>query len=366
MAELQSRALILENNSINAKLVAEILGQIGLESKVLNSAKSFFDTLAEDNFDLIFIDVSAPFVNGCRILEALSKSPLYKDIPIIFLSEMSDIKNIVKELDFSFYDYISKSCLKAELQFKTKNILLLKQLQEERDCFIETLTHDLKTPVRSEIRAMELLLNGHFGVLNPTQLEVLEEILNSSNYMFFMLDAMLSKYNLDKNKIKLLPTDFSLNELIQDCIREVRVLFETKKQNVILCFENEQEQINADYMAIKRIVMNLLSNAIKFSPEKSNIEIRVFDNSEEIGISFIDNGIGIAGNDLKNIFKYQVKNKKRFKQVGSGLGLYISKKIIEMHGGDIIAKSHQGQGSNFIISLPKSKVSLKKKFAMSK
>jgi two-component system sensor histidine kinase/response regulator len=362
--ELKNRALILENNPINAELLVEILGQIGIESYVLHSPETLFAVLEEDNFDLIFIDVVMPFMNGYEILESLSQNPLSQNIPVIFLSAMSDTKNIVKGLELGCYDYITKPYRAEELQAKIKNIIKLKQLQDERDCFIETLTHDLKTPVRSEIKAMELLLKGHFGTLNPSQFEVLEEILNSSNYMFFMLDSILSKYKIDKNKVNLLPTEFSLNELIQDCIKEVRILFENKKQNISICFENKQEKINADYVAIKKTILNLLSNAIKFSPENSNIEIKVFDNAEEVDISFIDNGIGIANNDLKNIFEYQTKNKKRFKQVGSGLGLYISKKIIEMHGGNIIVQSNQGKGSNFTISLPKNKIIAKKEFSI--
>jgi signal transduction histidine kinase len=309
--------------------------------------------LEEENFDLIFLDVVMPFMDGYEVLEALSKNPVSQNIPVIFLSAMSDTQNVVKGLELGCYDYITKPYRAEELQAKVKNILKIKNLQDEKECFIETLTHDLKTPVRSEIRAMELLLNGHFGELNPTQLEVLEEVLNSSNYMFFMLDSILSKYKFDQNKIKLLLTEFNVNELIQDCIKEIRVLFETKHQNISIAFENKNEKIKADYMAIKRTLINLISNAIKFSPEKSNIEIRVTDNDNELKISVIDNGIGIANNELQNIFDYKSKNKKKFRQVGSGLGLYISKQIVSMHGGKIMVESNYGQGSNFTIALPK-------------
>lgn len=364
--ELKNKVLILENNPVNAELLVEILSQIGVESKVLYSPKFLMEVLEEESFDLIFLDVVMPFVNGYEILETLSKNPISQNIPVIFLSAMSDTKNIVKGLELGCYDYITKPYHAEELQAKVKNILKLKTLQDERDCFIETLTHDLKTPVRSEIRAMELLLNGHFGELNPVQLEVLEEVLNSSNYMFFMLDSILSKYKFDQNQVKLLPTEFSINELVRESIREVKVLLETKKQNITICFENKQEKIKADYIAMKRTIINLLSNAAKFSPEESNIEVRVFDSNSDIRISFIDNGIGIAKSDLQNIFEYKGKHQKKFKQVGSGLGLYVSKKIIAMHGGEIIVESDFGKGSNFTIALPKNQKVIEKKLAIAK
>ncbi|MDD3419137.1 MAG: hybrid sensor histidine kinase/response regulator [Candidatus Gastranaerophilales bacterium] len=358
--ELRNRALILDNNPINSELLVEILEQINIDSKVLYSAEDLFDVIEQESYDVIFLDVMMPFMNGYEVLEALSKNPVSQNIPVIFLSALSETKNIVKGLELGCYDYITTPYCIEELQAKIKNILKLKRLQDERDCFIETLTHDLKTPVRSEIRAMELLLEGHFGELKSTQVEVLEEILNSSNYMFFMLDSILSKYKFDQNKIKLIPVRFSINSLVQDCVQELRVLFETKKQNVNICSENTSDEVNADYLAIKRTVINLLSNAIKFSKENATIEIRIFDTDEDIKISFVDRGKGIDSQDISNIFEYKKENCRKFRQVGSGLGLYISQKIIGMHGGQINVKSKKGEGSNFTISLPKKKVHLPK------
>lgn len=354
---MHSKALILDNNPINSELLTEVLGQINVASKVLYNPNNLFMVLEEESFDLIFLDVMIPFMDGYQVLERLSKNPISQNIPVIFLSAMSETKNIVKGLELGCYDYITKPYRIEELQAKIKNILKLKRLQDERDCFIETVTHDLKTPVRSEIRAMELLLNGCFGELNQTQTEILSEILNSSNYMFFMLDSILSKYKLDQNKIKLMPVKFNLSELIAECVKELFILFTTKKQSINVCFESKTEEIFADYIAIKRIIINLLSNAIKFSNENSMIEIKVFDEDSDIKISVIDNGVGISSSEMQNIFEYKKETVKKFRQVGSGLGLYISQKIIAMHGGKIAVESVKGKGSNFTVSLPKSKIS---------
>lgn len=351
--ELQNRALILDNNPSNFGLLTEALAQIDVSADILYNIEELFGLLEEKNYDLIFWDITASFNDGYNILEGLSKNPLSQNIPIIFLNVSNENKHLLRKMDLGCYDYITKPYGLDELKTKVKNILKLKKLQDERDCFIETVTHDLKTPVRSEIRAMDLLLNGHFGELNPKQAAVLGEILNSSNSMFFMLDSILSKYNLDQNKVKLIPSKFSLNELIKESVQDVRILFENKRQSINICFENIADEIFADYAAIKRIVINLLSNAIKFSREESLIEIRVFDDEYNTKISFIDYGIGISSTEIKNIFKYKKHNIQKLKQVGSGLGLYISQRIVEMHGGKIIVESKEGEGSNFTISLPK-------------
>lgn len=354
---MHSKALILDNNPMNSELLTEVLEKINVSSKVLYNPNNLFMVLEEESFDLIFLDVLMPFMNGYQVLEKLSENPAYQNIPVIFLSAMSETKDIVKGLELGCYDYITKPYHIEELQAKIKNILKLKSLQDERECFIETVTHDLKTPVRSEIRAMELLLNGCFGELNQMQSEILSEVLNSSNYMFFMLDSILSKYKLDQNKIKLMPVRFSLNELVTECVKELSVLFKTKKQSVNVCFESKTDEVFADYIAIKRIIVNLLSNAIKFSQENSMIQIRIFDEDTDIKISVIDNGIGISSSEIQNIFEYKKETVKKFRQVGSGLGLYISQKIIEMLGGQIVVESVKGKGSSFTVSLPKSQIS---------
>lgn len=355
---MHSKALILDNNPINSELLTEVLGQINVSSKVLYNPNNLFVVLEEENFDLIFLDVMIPFMDGYQVLDRLSKNPISQNIPVIFLSAMAETKNIVKGLESGCYDYITKPYRIEELQAKIKNILKLKRLQDERDCFIETVTHDLKTPVRSEIRAMELLLDGYFGELNQMQTEILSEVLNSSNYMFFMLDSILSKYKLDQNKIKLMPVKFNLSELIAECVKELFILFKTKKQSVNICFESKTEEVFADYIAIKRIIINLISNAIKFSKENSIIEVKVFDEDTDIKIAVIDSGVGISSSEMKNIFEYKKETVRKFKQVGSGLGLYISQKIIAMHGGKISVESVKGKGSNFTVSLPKSQISV--------
>lgn len=354
--ELQNRALILDNSPGNSGLLKEILAQMDISAEILHDINELFGLLEEKSYDLIFFDVTAPFASNCDVLEVLTKNPLSQNIPIIFLNVSHDSRHIIRRIDLGCYDYISKPYSVDELRAKVTNILKLKKLQDERDCFIETVTHDLKTPVRSEIRAMDMLLNGHFGKLNPQQSEVLSEILNSSNYMFFMLDSILSKYKLDQNKVKLIPEKFSINELIKESVQDVRVLFENKRQSINICFENNSDEIFADYSAMKRIIINLLSNAIKFSKDESIIEVRVFETENETKISFIDHGIGISSKELKGIFEYKKDNIQKLKQVGSGLGLYISQRIVAMHGGKITVESKEGEGSNFTIALPKQKV----------
>jgi len=207
------KALVLENNSVNSGELVNILAQHNLSLKVTHSPLLFLDAIKKNDFDIIFIDVVVFLLNGYNFKEIISQNVSLQNTPVIFLGSTHEINNVIKGIDLFCYDFIKRPYCAEEIETKVKNIMKLKQLQDEKDNFIETLKHDLKTPARSEIRAMELLWGGHFGELNPFQMEVLEEILNSGKCMFFMLDSLLSKYNFDKNKMKLYPTEFSIKKL---------------------------------------------------------------------------------------------------------------------------------------------------------
>lgn len=467
---MKKKILIVEDNPINADLLKEMLNQIDIESEILYSGKTVFDILDKKDFNLIFLDVMMPEISGYEIMEKIAAHPKYKHIPVLFISALSESKDIVKGLELGSYDYITKPFKIDELKAKVQNILRIKDLQDElkngketlekiyhyaadciltldkaytitscsksfadifdTDCdklngkcfcglidctlenhacitklalakkdvqdlpikdkifqihvseikniknkvdeyivilrdvtalreiekqkeiFVATLTHDLKTPVRAEIRAMELLLEGHLGELNNSQKDLLTEVLNSSNYMFMMIDSLLAKHKHDNDQVKLDKTFFSINDLINTCLKEVKYVCESKNQTIKVLFENEKEEIHADFIEMKRTITNLLTNAMKYSEEHSIIKIKVFEENSKIKISFIDNGPGIAENEIHTIFDKYVTQSKRFRKVGSGLGLFISKRIASMHGGDITVESEEGKGSNFTLSLP--------------
>ena len=241
---------------------------------------------------------------------------------------------------------------------KGKYIVILKdvtkdsELQAQKDNFIATLTHDLKTPVRADIMSLELLLKGKFGELSTEQTEILSEMLNSNKFMMNMLDTLLAKYKYENGGVELLKSDFELNKFLKEVTRELKCLFEEKQIKCELNFENKEIKIHADKIELKRALSNFISNAIKFNNRGGFVKISTFKEGNIIKIIIEDNGIGMSGDKLEHIFDKYVSYAKRFRQLGTGLGLYVAKKIIEAHGGKIIVESKVDEGSTFIIELP--------------
>ena len=233
-----------------------------------------------------------------------------------------------------------------------KEITKESEIQAQKDNFIATLTHDLKTPVRADIMSLELLLKGKFGDLTAEQTEILSEMLNSNKFMMNMLDTLLAKYKYENGGVDLLKSDFELNTFIKEVAKELKCLFKEKNIKCEFIFEKEKIEIHADKIELKRAISNLISNAIKFNNKGGFVRIKTALKDKEIKIKIEDNGIGMNKDKLEHIFDKYVSYAKRFRQLGTGLGLYVAKKIIEAHGGKIEVESKPKIGSVFTITIP--------------
>ena len=214
-----------------------------------------------------------------------------------------------------------------------------KALEERKETFVATLTHDLKTPTIAQIKAIDLLLNQTFGTLNQTQIEFLEQIKNSCQYMYDLIFTVLDTYLYDNGQIKIHPEEFEINKLIDEAVSEVSNLLIEKEQNI----------------NIKRVIITLLSNAINYGNNKSNIELTLNEDENNIILNIKNKSNYISDDKILDLYeKFKRKDNIKFHKSGSGLGLYLAKQIIKEHNGDIFAKSNKDEQScTFGFSLPK-------------
>ena len=233
-----------------------------------------------------------------------------------------------------------------------KDVTEKKELEAQRDNFIATLTHDLKTPVRADIMSLELLLKGKFGCLSVQQQEIIEEILNSNKFMMAMLDTLLTKYKYESGLVELNKTLFDLNEMVEESAKSLKCLFNEKNISLKFKLYSQKIMIYADRLELKRAISNLLTNAIKFNKANGEVIVstKIKDNFAYIFVK--DTGIGISPEKLTHIFDKYVSYAKRYRQLGTGLGLYVAKKIVELHNGKINVNSTVKKGSVFSIKIP--------------
>ncbi|MDD3013385.1 MAG: ATP-binding protein [Candidatus Gastranaerophilales bacterium] len=233
-----------------------------------------------------------------------------------------------------------------------RDITEFKEMNQMREDFMATLTHDLRVPILAEGNTLKFFLKGIFGPLTDKQREALENMLDSNNDLSRMVTGLLDAYKYDSGNIELFKEPVHLKKLVQDCIAELTPLSRKNDQSLTNFISKEIHTLNIDKNEIKRVIRNLISNSITYTPKGGSINVNAENNEKEVIISINDTGKGIAESELEQIFDRFFSKAKKFRKVGTGLGLYLSKQIVEKHGGKIWAESNLGEGSTFYFSLP--------------
>lgn len=240
---------------------------------------------------------------------------------------------------------------------KNRYVLLIKDVTNQREIetlkedFVATLTHDLKVPIVAEANIVEFLLDGKFGEINEKQKVALLNMQSSNKELIDLVQILLETYKIKEKGIKLLKENIVLNPFIQEIINEMQPI--AGKSKIKINFMSERNLVvNADTIQLTRVIKNLISNAISHSNTKENIDVKTGELPGFITISIIDYGQGISKDEIKMIFNKYYSAAKKFRKIGTGLGLYLSQQIAISHGGEITVESEENVRTEFCIKLP--------------
>ena len=231
-----------------------------------------------------------------------------------------------------------------------KNVTNQKELEKLKEDFVATLTHDLKVPIVAESNMLEFLSNETFGEINDKQRDVLNKMKVSNKELIELVQMLLDTYKSNNTEIELYKEEVSLNEFLAETVDEMRPVAD--RQEINLNFISPQDvNLNIDKLQFKRVIKNLIQNALSYSESSSDIDIKTNIQGNSIFISVIDYGKGISEKDISLIFNKYYSTSKRYRKVGTGLGLYLSKQIVEAHKGEISVTSEEGVLTEFKIKL---------------
>lgn len=266
----------------------------------------------------------------------------------------------IKDVELSDIFKIQLQALKdglvqTKLAYKTIKQQNLKILESDRvkNEFLANISHELRTPLNAIIGFSEILSAKFFGELNEKQGEYVNDIYISAIHLLGMINEILDISKIEARAMNLNRTEFVISQAVDEVVNVVKPLADKKlisiQKNIV-----QDENIFADFLKIKQILYNLLSNAIKFSNEKGKISVKVKFNKNNFIMEVKDSGIGIDKKYHDEIFAkfVQLENAYTKTESSTGLGLTITKELVEMHKGEIIVQSEIGKGTTFIITIP--------------
>lgn len=242
----------------------------------------------------------------------------------------------------------------VEAEWATENILLARSSRHKSE-FLSNMSHELRTPLTSILGFSSILKQQIFGSLNLKQETYIQQIYRSGQHLLTLINDILDLSKIEAGQMTLDKTNINVKTICQESIDLVQEQLNVKHLRLQLMVLPEVETIVADEVRMRQMLLNLLSNAIKFSSEQGKIGVQVGLESDMVTIAVRDEGIGIPLEKQHLIFKpfQQVDEPVDRRRQGTGLGLALTRHLAELHGGTVTFKSIVGEGSCFVLRVPK-------------
>ncbi len=354
------KILVVDDSPDNVFLIKTILEEEGYTVSTAENGASALAQLETSTCDLVLLDLMMPGIDGYEVTKRVRQNMALPFIPILLITA-HDSPNVAQGLDLGADDFIRKPVTVDELLARVRSLLRLKHSIDERDeiarqrqDFVSRLTHDLRTPLVAADRMLLLFQEGALGNLSDQMQEVIEIMARSNSNLLAMVNTLLEVYRFEAGRKTLAFQPVNVSQLLEEVSQELSSLAAQKELAVNLDLGEESgiSKVMGDRLELHRLFTNLIGNAIKFT-DTGSVTIRITPataSDEYITVEVADTGPGIPPEEQATLFE-------RFRQgshksSGSGLGLYLSRRIVEAHQGTILMNSEVGKGSVFTVRLP--------------
>jgi signal transduction histidine kinase len=361
--------LLIEDNPGDADLVR--LRLVESESDVhVNCVPRLADALAcldVETPSLVLLDLNLPDSHGAETFRrVMQKAP---NVPVVILSGQDDEALAIKAVHMGVQDYLVKGeitskQLERALRYAVERQALLRSLEmtrkqqiEFKNQFLSHVSHELRTPLTCIHQYVTLLLDGLVGPMAPEQTDYLRTVLKSVNQLHAMIRDLLEATRAESGKLRIEPRCIDIGELIQQAVAMMRPAASEKHVGLEVGLDQTIPLVYADPDRTLEVLINLIDNGIKFTPHDGSVIVkasRVETDPSAVYLAVSDSGRGIPPESLPQVFErlYQDPDAVDGNRSGLGLGLYIAKEIITLHGGRMWVASQPGSGSTFSFTLP--------------
>jgi signal transduction histidine kinase len=369
MKDQPTHVLLIEDNPGDADLVRLRLveSKSGVDVSCVNRLSDGLDSLQARPPSVILLDLNLPDSQGAETFrKVLEKAP---NVPVVILSGQDDEELAMKALHQGVQDYLvkgafSSASLDRAMRYAVERQALLRSLEmsrkqqlEFKNQFLSHVSHELRTPLTCIHQFVTILLDGLAGGVSPEQQDHLKTILKSVNQLGAMVRDLLEASRAESGKVRIEPRCVAIGELIRQAVAMMQPVANEKGVGIEVGVETMIPFVHGDPGRILEVLINLIDNAIKFTPQGGSVIVRaclVQTDPNFAYISVADSGCGIAPEARALVFErlYQDPNAVDNNRKGLGLGLFIAKELVTLHGGRIWVASEPGHGSTFSLTLP--------------
>jgi signal transduction histidine kinase len=356
------RVLLVEDSPGDARLIQEMLREpsdahTAVHLELADRLASAMEHLTNRATDLVLLDLSLPDSHGFETFSRLhTHAP---DVAMVVLSGLDDESLAVRAVQEGAQDYLVKGQVDGGTLLRSMRYAIERQrletvrrdLEQQRDEFFASVSHDLRTPVAAIKAAIGVVLANLPPNMPPTLQRMLGNIDLASDELTTLIEDLLEMARLQSGRVELWRSSVDMRDIVRRAARSLEPLIQARGQQLSLSFPEQPVVLTADAERLGRVLRNLLGNAQKYGREQGAIAVTVERCPTDVSISVRDDGPGIPAVDQERIFErfYRVSGSG---SAGSGLGLAIARGLVELHGGHLWVESSPGHGSTFRMSLP--------------
>jgi len=379
----RKKIIVVDDNPENLNVLKNTMKELYMVYPC-PSAAAMFDLLEHVQPELILLDVEMPEMNGYEAIKKLKNENKHKEIPVIFLTSMTDAQSELEGLSYGAVDYIRKPFVAPLLLQRIRTQLSIQEQQTEIKHLLDLKTEEVKMREKAEQEAesasqakgdflshmsheIRSPLNAVIGMINIANEEktiegikvYLEKAGNAAKHVLGVINDILDMSKIEANKLELSDSEFDFPKMMTNIVDVTGIKAQEKHIQIVTDISKDiPSVVVCDELRLAQVITNLMTNAIKFTPDNGKVQLnaRKLEEKEDevkIRIEVADSGIGISPEQQAKLFSaYNQADRTIAKQFGgTGLGLAISKRIIEMMQGTIWIESELGKGAKFIFTL---------------
>jgi len=359
--ESKPKILIIDDEEVVLDSCSQILKGSGYQLATASEGIKGLELLKEYLPDLVFVDLKMPGISGFEVLDRISE--IDSTIVTVVITGFATVGSAVDAMKKGAYDFLPKPFTPDEFRLITRRgierrklvletISLRREKELLREQFASIVSHELKAPLGAVQQNLFVLEYELANILSDEQKGKLERIKIRIDELLKLINSWLRVISVDINKLKDSFVETPITVPVENALESIEPYAVRKNINIIKTIGERLHPVLGDSLSLSEVFVNIIGNAVKYSPVDTTVKVAIEEKENNILVSITDSGVGISEEDIPHIFDGFYRGKSGQAMSGHGIGLAVSRQIVDAHNGSIRVESELGKGTTFVVSLP--------------